>query len=112
VVVLHAEKFAEERLLFPGEQRHIHLALGAAQDRAQSGYQQAVEIVQRGIAAPGVFQVFEAGSKPIQRGLRGAFEAQRGRINQLRAGQAISSQSSESEIRLAWAYPHIQLTIY
>ena len=76
--VLHVEKFAEKWLLCPGEQRHVHRALSAAQDRAQSDHQQGVEIVQGGVAAPGVFQVFEAGSEPIQRDLPGAFDTTMG----------------------------------
>jgi hypothetical protein len=69
--ILHIEKFAEQWLLLPGEQRHIHRPLSAAQDRAQSDPQQGVEIVQRDVAAPWVFQLFEAGGEPIQRGLPG-----------------------------------------
>ena len=69
---------------------------------AQSDDQKGVEIVQGGVAAPWVFQVFEAGNEPIQHDLPGAFDTHRGRIDPIRAGQALSQQSSEFEVRFAW----------
>src|ERR1700728_4727706 len=60
-----------------------------------------MEVVQGGVSAPRVWQVFEAGSEPIQRRLPGAFDTQGRRIDWTRAGQAPLSQSTESEVRFA-----------
>jgi hypothetical protein len=69
--VLQVEEITQEWLFGLREQCHIHATLAAAQNRTQGNDQQGVEIVQGGIAGPGVLQVFEAGSEPIQRGSPG-----------------------------------------
>ena len=70
--VLQIEELALERFLGFGEQSQVHGTLTAAQDRAQRDYQQGVEVVQGGIAAAWILEVFKACSEPIQRGLPGA----------------------------------------
>lgn len=69
--VLRVEKFPEEWIFGFGEQSHIDGGLASTQNRAQGHDQQSVEVVQGGVAAPRVFQVFEAGNEPIRGGLPG-----------------------------------------
>ena len=61
------EEAAQERLFRPGEQRHVHRALPAAQHRAQSNHQQLMEIVQPGIAGSWILHAFPAGGKLLPR---------------------------------------------
>ena len=67
--VLQLEETAQQRLLRPGKNRHVHRALPATQNRAQGNRQQFVEVVQAGIPAPPVLQIRKARGKLIQFGI-------------------------------------------
>jgi hypothetical protein len=71
--ILQLEEAAQEPLFRLGEQRHVHRALPAAQNRAQSDQQQRVEIVQGGIASPRIVQALKTRNKPLHSTLPGVF---------------------------------------
>ncbi len=80
----------------------VRKSLAAALDRAQRDDQPSAEVVQSGIAASWILQVFETVGKSVQWNLPGAFDTRGGRIDWTRAEHAFLSQSSESDSRVAW----------